>query len=575
VSRGNVLVLGDDTRSFLAVVRSLGRRGIGVHVAPANFRSVALRSRYIAAIHDLPPWIGDGVEWLSALSTLLQAQRFDLVVPCNETALLPLQRHRALLSQYARLAIPQDREIAILFDKHATRELARGAGVPVAAGRLARASDSAAAVFKEFGRPVVVKPRRSYSLGTLAARGQVHIVGDPECLDGLLGDCDPGETIIEQFFAGQGVGVSVLASRGRILQAFEHHRVREIAGASFYRVSAPLTPDLVRACAGFITALEYTGIAMFEFKLAGDGRAILLEVNARPWGSLPLPVALGVDLPYHWYRLLTAGEETPSVGYRVGVYGRNLLPDLEQSLVEAERRGLGRLATAAFMIGRTAQTARLLTGREVHDVLVHDDPRPGLAELLDTAQALCRRAANRLPGKRARRRRHARATIMAAMRNTVRPQKIIFVCQGNICRSPFAAALLCARLGDCAIAIGSAGMMPQRGRPTPPLGLAAAATCGIDLTAHRSTWLDRKTAEQATLLIAFDEITYRTVLNRYPASRVRLIRLGDAAGIDAIADPIDGGPAEFARVYDQIAAAVEALAPLLRGSAAAGCRNGN
>jgi len=87
---GKVLVFGDDTRSFLAIVRSLGRRGVVVHAAPANFRSPALRSRYIARLHDVPPWMGDGAEWLAATTTLLQAERYDLVIPCSETALLPL-----------------------------------------------------------------------------------------------------------------------------------------------------------------------------------------------------------------------------------------------------------------------------------------------------------------------------------------------------------------------------------------------------------------------------------------------------------------------------------------------------
>jgi predicted ATP-grasp superfamily ATP-dependent carboligase len=97
-------------------------------------------------------------------------------------------------------------------------------------------------------------------------------------------------------------------------------------------------------------ALEYTGLAMFEFKVNASGNWILLEVNARPWGSMPLPVALGVDFPYRWYRLLTAGEEEPAVAYRTGVYGRNLLPDLRNSLIEAEARGFGRIATASLMM---------------------------------------------------------------------------------------------------------------------------------------------------------------------------------------------------------------------------------
>src|SRR5205085_11121946 len=98
-----VLVLGDDTRSFLTIVRSLGRRGIKVDAAPANFRSPALRSRYISKIQDLPPWLGDGAEWLAAISGLLRSNQYDLAIPCNETVLLPLQHFREDLSPSARL----------------------------------------------------------------------------------------------------------------------------------------------------------------------------------------------------------------------------------------------------------------------------------------------------------------------------------------------------------------------------------------------------------------------------------------------------------------------------------------
>ena len=44
-----MLLLGDDLRAFLAIARSLGRRGVEVHAAPSDFSSSALKSRYIAA----------------------------------------------------------------------------------------------------------------------------------------------------------------------------------------------------------------------------------------------------------------------------------------------------------------------------------------------------------------------------------------------------------------------------------------------------------------------------------------------------------------------------------------------
>lgn len=560
---GKVLVIGDDTRSFLAIVRSLGRRGITVHAAPANFRSPALRSRYVAAIRDLPPWMGDGAEWLTTIAGILRAEHYDLVIPCNEAGLLPLQRHREALSRFARLAIPDDRAIAMLFDKHETREMAKRIGVRVAAGRLAQSDDTAERVLAELGVPVVVKPRHSYSLASLAGRGKVQVVTGAAQLGLLLSQAIPGETVLEQYFAGVGIGISVLANRGCVLQGFEHHRVREVAGVSFYRYSASLTPDLAGACEAIVAGLEYTGLAMFEFKRSVSGDWVLLEVNARPWGSMPLPLALGVDFPHRWYRLLTAGDETRPVPYSIGVYGRNLIPDLENSLIEAEQRQLRPVAKAWFITGRLLELLRVVTGREVHDVLVRDDPRPGLIELLEIARKLLRRAKKRFPATAAHRRYRAEAHVRALREAPVKP-RITFVCLGNIYRSPFAEALLRARLCDGAIEIGSAGMMPQPGRPTPVLGIETAAVHGIDLSGHRSAWLTRRMAADASLLIVFDERTRSAVLDRYPDLKAPMILLGDLAELGDIADPVDAGAEEIKRVYGQIAAAIRRLSCLVR-----------
>ena len=58
-SPGRVLVFGDDMRIFLAVVRSLGRSGKEVHAVPFNWHAPALKSRYIAAIHQVPRYSDD------------------------------------------------------------------------------------------------------------------------------------------------------------------------------------------------------------------------------------------------------------------------------------------------------------------------------------------------------------------------------------------------------------------------------------------------------------------------------------------------------------------------------------
>ncbi len=568
---GKVLVLGDDTRSFLAIVRSLGRQGVAVHAAPANFAAPALRSRHIAAIHRLPPYMGDGAEWLAAVEALLVAERFEMVIPCDETTLLPFWHHRARLELLSRIGIPGDRAIEVLFDKHATRELAASLGVAVAPGRLPRPDDTPEGLLAELGRPVVVKPRRSYTEGRLHSRAKVQVAGDAAALAQALARLDPEETLLEAFRPGHGAGVSVLAHEGRVLQAFEHHRVRETGSGSFYRVSAPVTPALGAACAAMVEAVGYTGVAMFEFRLGDTAQDwVLLEVNARPWGSLPLPVGIGVDFPYRWYRLVVHGEETAPVVYPAGRYGRNLLPDIRGILAEAKEHDGGAASRAWLVLRRFAEMARVLTGRERHDVLVADDPRPGLVELREAAALVLERVATWLPGAARRRRQRALAALArarAAAHAARAPLRVVFVCQGNICRSPFAAAQLRARLEEGNdVEVASFGMMPRPGRTTPELGLAAAAARGIDLTPHRSAWFSPEEAARAGVVLVFDEINRQALHDRYPALAAPVLFLSDFADppLPRIDDPVDGDRAVFDAAYAEIARAVDGLAAELR-----------
>ena len=560
---GRVLVLGDDTRSFLTIVRSLGRRGVEVHVAPTNFRSPALRSRYIHTVHRLPIWSGEGAEWLSAVEELLRAVRFDMVIPCNETALLPLYRHSDRFAGLARLGIPNAEAIEAFFDKHSTRELARSVGVTVPPGRLLRADDEADAVVAELGLPVVVKPRQSYRFEKLHRRGKVRVVDTVAGLAALLPTLEPDDTLLEGFHPGVGLGVSVLAHEGRVLQGFEHHRVREIEGASYYRVSAALDPALSAAVAAMVRAVRFSGIAMFEFKRspsAGRGDDwILLEVNARPWGSMPLPVALGVDFPWRWYRQVVAGEISSPQPYRAGVYGRNLVPDLWAMRAEAGSRS-GLAGRVRHVAGRLWDMHRVLAGREKQDVFVWDDPRPAFEEGRQVVAEVVARVATRVPGYSRWAGSRARSIVR---RSRGKDGAVLFVCHGNICRSPFA-ELAFKRMVDPSMQVGSYGTMPVPGRPSPGLAVAAASRRGIDLSLHGSRLLTWSEADAASVILIFDDKNRRAVLDEFPFVDAKLVLLSDLIGVGEIIDPVDGDAEVFDAVYAEIERGVRAMATVMR-----------
>jgi protein-tyrosine-phosphatase/predicted ATP-grasp superfamily ATP-dependent carboligase len=559
-----VLILGDDTRSFLACVRSLGRAGIEVHVAPENWGSPALQSRYIHKKHRLPTHIGDGSVWLQAMIALLQAEKFSLVIPTAEPALLPLYSHRDQLLPHARLAIPDEQSLAVLFNKIATRALAASVGVPTAKGLVLGPEVNADTAIATLGLPMVFKPAHSYQLNNLSYRREVEVIESAEHLQAVLTHTHEEPALLEAYFAGAGVGVSVLASRGRVLQHFQHVRHHERgAGATGYRMSAAPDSALTAACERLVDALQYTGLAMFEFKRnAASGEWILLEVNARPWGSLPLPVSLGIDFPLWWFRLLVDGEEIASRAYQPQRYQRNFEQDAWYQLAELRKSRRSVVSLARFAFRSSRELGRFLIGTENNDTLVRDDPAPGIAEL----KLLVRHARERLMGRKARDPR-VRLQQLAS-----RPGlHIEFVCKGNICRSPYAAGLLAsaaAAHADASVTVGSSGTFAVEGRTSPVEAITTAAIrTGTDLASHRSHFLSEERIASADLVIVFDAENEAAVLSRYPEASDKTFLLtefedGVVRG-RAIDDPYSGGLHAFEQSYLMIEEGVRALSMYL------------
>jgi protein-tyrosine-phosphatase/predicted ATP-grasp superfamily ATP-dependent carboligase len=570
MAKDKVLVVGDDTRAFLAIVRSLGRQGVAVHAAPTNFCSPALHSRYLEKVHLLPPPTDDGAAWLSALESLIRAERFSLVIPCTDRSLLPLHAHRRRFAGLTRLAIPAPEHIDVLFDKMRTREVAASLGIGLARGFCPDRPPNAGDVFGQLGSPVVVKPRRSVDPDALHRQEQVQIVATPAELEAAVADRALGSYFLEAFFPGFGLGVSVLADRGAILQAFQHHRVHQAAGggSSAYRISAALDPDLLAACQEMIRRLDYTGVAMFEFRRgAVAGSWVLLEVNARPWGSMPLPLALEVDFPFAWYRLLTTGERISRQSYRPGIYGRNL--ELDVGYAAKHVSELAGWRARIMFLGRWLWAfRRILIGRERIDTFAMDDPAPAVAECSPIASSLIRRCWERVPGHAGLRRMLARIRLRRALARALRAGKnpsIVFVCYGNICRSAFAERSLVKELQPLLshVVVASAGTYPVGGRSSPSDAVEAALRYRIDLAPHRSQCITEQLLDAATVLVVFDRNNVETLKSQYPQLKCPIILLGslmrtkERDGI--IRDPYGGEPALFDRTFRLIEQGVATL----------------
>ena len=151
--------------------------------------------------------------------------------------------------------------------------------------------------------------------------------------------------------------------------------------------------------------------------------------------------------------------------------------------------------------------------------------------------------------------------------------KILFVCLGNICRSPTAEAVLrelaAREAPELTLEVDSAGTAEYHvGQPPDPRTRAAAARRGYDLSALRARTVESSDFERFDLILAMDRDNLKALRRRAPSHTHERLRLflefsPDAAPED-VPDPYYGGPNGFEEVLDLVEAAARGLLKHLR-----------
>lgn len=142
--------------------------------------------------------------------------------------------------------------------------------------------------------------------------------------------------------------------------------------------------------------------------------------------------------------------------------------------------------------------------------------------------------------------------------------RILFVCLGNICRSPMAERYARDRLSEARanVEVGSAGFVEREGRQSPEDAIEAAAAHDVDLSDHRSRLLTSEMLAGSDVVFVMDVRNYRDLARSFGPIEAGVFFLGsllDRDGHFEIPDPQGRGHEAFVRAYDDVAAAVDEL----------------
>ena len=153
------------------------------------------------------------------------------------------------------------------------------------------------------------------------------------------------------------------------------------------------------------------------------------------------------------------------------------------------------------------------------------------------------------------------------------PVRILFVCLGNICRSPTSEvvfrAVAAREAPELTLEIDSAGTAAYHVGELPDRRTRqAAARRGYDLSQLRARVVEPGDFEHFDLILAMDRENLRALERRAPAGvreRLRLfLEFAPEVGMSEVPDPYYGGPNGFEDVLDLIEAASRGLLEHLR-----------
>jgi predicted ATP-grasp superfamily ATP-dependent carboligase len=264
------VVLGIDTPIGLAIVRSLGRRGVAVYGIARSSAAPGLSSRYL---RQGMLRAGDAPGTLEQLEGLVRRIGPACLFAIPEDDIALLNRHRDRLSGY-RLMFPDACRMDAVRDKEKIRAAAGNAGLPVL-----RAEESGA----------------GYGLGQffLMHEGQAYCVFQHRRLHEW-----PPEG-----------GVPTLCES----VSLEHH--------------APLRERSV----ALLRELDWEGVAMVEYRYdPQSGAAVFRDIHGGFRANLPLACHAGADFPWLAYSLLGVGVAQPQPAYRAGLRCRFMIPETKR-----------------------------------------------------------------------------------------------------------------------------------------------------------------------------------------------------------------------------------------------------
>jgi predicted ATP-grasp superfamily ATP-dependent carboligase len=366
------VIVTEDAPAYgvLACLRGLRAGGYEPWVAITGPTSYAARSRARGGTIAVPDPADDSAAYAERLAGAAADIGAAVVLPGTDQALLALAGRDQLFPTGVVVGSCPPETVRRATDKSQLAWLGSEAGLPAPPSRIISVDDMRNG---SVSYPSVMKPLRTVSAG---ADGRLISVGvrrieNSSDLRGAIESMPGTRWLVQPYLAGDLEAAVGVAWQGQVVCAAYQVAERvypQYCGVSAYARTIAAPPGVPRQIGRLIELLDWSGMFQVQMLNTAEGRYVI-DVNLRPYGSLALAVAAGLNLPTIWTDLLLGRPVNPS-GYQVGVRYRS------------EERDAGALMSA-ILRGRWRAAASGLRPRRgtAHAIFSIRDPIPMLNSL--------------------------------------------------------------------------------------------------------------------------------------------------------------------------------------------------
>lgn len=377
-----ILITDGDTRAALSATRSLAKKGYSVYIVGRKKYNISSISKCCTKGFSIVSYTDDIEGFLDGIKRIIVQEAIEIVLPMTDASVIMLAELRDRLGSGVMVACPPIDVVRKLCNKYELFKLAEKKNIEIPKTVfINNRNDFFSKDLTEISFPVVVKPSFSKiqtQNGFITTA--VEFAGDRSSLNELYTTrkyLEKYPSLIQEKIEGPGTGLFTLFDGEKHLALFSHKRLREKppwGGVSVYSESVSLDPEMVESSRLLLSDMGWQGIAMVEFKRDHrDGKAKLIEINGRFWGSLELAIICRINFPSLYIDYLTGKDVKRPKDYLKGKRLKWILGDLDNHLIRIK-------SGEESFLNLIVEFFKIKDCNTSFDVLKTDDIKPFLLE---------------------------------------------------------------------------------------------------------------------------------------------------------------------------------------------------